>query len=142
MQLLRFALQPAVQDISVTWDLPKKVSVTVLSQPITALFHGQRSLIYAQLTGQVRAPPSHSGAPLLLDFSHLKNINNNNDSIFLEFRGSRRLCDGEIQPGRSSLSGQASLQSKTCRGHWVKQFVIQLHCFALISGLLNLDLTY
>ncbi|XP_054651110.1 von Willebrand factor A domain-containing protein 5A-like isoform X3 [Dunckerocampus dactyliophorus] len=52
MQSLRFALQPAVEDISVTWDLPKGVSVTVLSPPLTAIFHGQRSLIYAQLTGQ------------------------------------------------------------------------------------------
>uniref|UniRef100_A0A3Q4MV82 von Willebrand factor A domain-containing protein 5A-like n=1 Tax=Neolamprologus brichardi TaxID=32507 RepID=A0A3Q4MV82_NEOBR len=52
MQSLRFALQPAVVDVSVTWDLPKKVSVTVLSPPITALFQGQRSLIYAQLSGQ------------------------------------------------------------------------------------------
>ncbi|CAB1445632.1 unnamed protein product [Pleuronectes platessa] len=52
MQSLRFALQPAVVDISVTWDLPTGVSVTVLSPPITALFQGQRSLIYAQLTGQ------------------------------------------------------------------------------------------
>uniref|UniRef100_I3JSD1 VIT domain-containing protein n=1 Tax=Oreochromis niloticus TaxID=8128 RepID=I3JSD1_ORENI len=53
MQSLRFALQPAVVDISVTWDLPKEVSVTVLSPPIKTLFQGQRSLIYAQLTGQV-----------------------------------------------------------------------------------------
>ncbi|KAK0156256.1 von Willebrand factor A domain-containing protein 5A [Merluccius polli] len=52
MQSLRFALQPAVVDISVTWDVPAGVSVTTLSQPITNLFQGQRSLIYAQLTGQ------------------------------------------------------------------------------------------
>ncbi|XP_068441101.1 von Willebrand factor A domain-containing protein 5A-like [Clinocottus analis] len=52
MQSLRFALQPAVVDISVDWDLPKGVSVTALSPPITSLFQGQRSLIYAQLTGQ------------------------------------------------------------------------------------------
>lgn len=52
MQSLRFALQPAVQDISVKWDLPKGVSVIDLSPPITALFQGQRSLVYAQLTGQ------------------------------------------------------------------------------------------
>uniref|UniRef100_A0A8P4G1G1 von Willebrand factor A domain-containing protein 5A n=1 Tax=Dicentrarchus labrax TaxID=13489 RepID=A0A8P4G1G1_DICLA len=64
MQSLRFALQPAVVDISVTWDLPKGVSVTVLSPPITALFQGQRSLIYAQLTGEVGAAPSHSEIPL------------------------------------------------------------------------------
>uniref|UniRef100_A0A3B4X6Z8 von Willebrand factor A domain-containing protein 5A-like n=1 Tax=Seriola lalandi dorsalis TaxID=1841481 RepID=A0A3B4X6Z8_SERLL len=52
MQSLRFALQPAVVDITVTWDLPKGVSATALSPPITALFQGQRSLVYAQLTGQ------------------------------------------------------------------------------------------
>nr|XP_033932973.1 von Willebrand factor A domain-containing protein 5A-like isoform X2 [Pseudochaenichthys georgianus] len=52
MQSLRFALQPAVVDISVKWDLPKGLSITVLSPPITSLFQGQRSLIYAQLTGQ------------------------------------------------------------------------------------------
>ncbi|XP_061574894.1 von Willebrand factor A domain-containing protein 5A-like isoform X2 [Cololabis saira] len=52
MQALRFALQPAVESISVTWDLPKEVSVTVLSPPITTIFQGQRSLIYAQLSGK------------------------------------------------------------------------------------------
>ncbi|XP_035857256.1 von Willebrand factor A domain-containing protein 5A-like [Sander lucioperca] len=52
MQSLRFALQPAVVDMSVKWDLPKGVSVTALSPPITALFQGQRSLVYGQLTGQ------------------------------------------------------------------------------------------
>ncbi|CAL8335796.1 unnamed protein product [Boreogadus saida] len=52
MQSLRFALQPAVVDISVTWDVPAGVSVTTLTPPITNLFQGQRSLIYAQLTGE------------------------------------------------------------------------------------------
>ncbi|XP_029923264.1 von Willebrand factor A domain-containing protein 5A-like [Myripristis murdjan] len=52
MQSLRFALQPAVVDISVTWDLPKGVSVTPLSPSIKTLFEGQRSLLYAQLTGE------------------------------------------------------------------------------------------
>ncbi|XP_070685350.1 von Willebrand factor A domain-containing protein 5A-like [Pempheris klunzingeri] len=52
MQSLRFALQQAVQDVSITWDVPRGVSVTVLSPPITAIFQGQRSLIYAQLSGQ------------------------------------------------------------------------------------------
>ncbi|XP_073349465.1 von Willebrand factor A domain-containing protein 5A-like isoform X4 [Pagrus major] len=52
MQSLRFALQPAVVDISVTWDLPKGVSVAVLSPPITTIFQSQRSLVYAQLSGQ------------------------------------------------------------------------------------------
>ncbi|XP_008301333.1 von Willebrand factor A domain-containing protein 5A-like isoform X2 [Stegastes partitus] len=52
IQSLRFALQPAVEDISITWDLPKRVTATVLSPPITSMFQGQRSLVYAQLTGQ------------------------------------------------------------------------------------------
>lgn len=57
MQSLRFALQPVVKDVSVTWDLPKGVSVTVLSPPITAVFQGQRSLVYAQISGQVGTEP-------------------------------------------------------------------------------------
>ncbi|XP_071216064.1 von Willebrand factor A domain-containing protein 5A-like isoform X7 [Salvelinus alpinus] len=52
MQSLRFALQPAVVDISVKWNVPKGVSVTPLSPPIRVLFQGQRALLYAQLTGK------------------------------------------------------------------------------------------
>ncbi|XP_077578084.1 von Willebrand factor A domain-containing protein 5A-like isoform X2 [Stigmatopora nigra] len=52
MQSLQFALQPAVKDISVNWDLPKGVSVTPMSPPLNAIFRGQRSLVYAQLTGK------------------------------------------------------------------------------------------
>lgn len=53
MQSLRFALQPAVSDVSVKWDLPKKVTATPLSPPITVIFQGQRLLTYYQLTGMV-----------------------------------------------------------------------------------------
>uniref|UniRef100_A0A8C6PM53 VIT domain-containing protein n=1 Tax=Nothobranchius furzeri TaxID=105023 RepID=A0A8C6PM53_NOTFU len=49
---LKFAQQPVVEEVSVAWDLPKGVSATVLSPPITTMFQGQRSLIYAQLTGE------------------------------------------------------------------------------------------
>ncbi|CAL9685369.1 unnamed protein product [Knipowitschia caucasica] len=52
IQSLRFAMQPAVVDISVNWDLPKGVSATVLSLPLTSIFQGQRSLLYVQLTGK------------------------------------------------------------------------------------------
>ncbi|XP_042153524.1 von Willebrand factor A domain-containing protein 5A isoform X1 [Oncorhynchus tshawytscha] len=52
MQSLRFALQPAVVNISVKWNVPKGVSVTSLSPPIRVLFQGQRALLYAQLTGK------------------------------------------------------------------------------------------
>uniref|UniRef100_A0A673XG52 von Willebrand factor A domain-containing protein 5A-like n=1 Tax=Salmo trutta TaxID=8032 RepID=A0A673XG52_SALTR len=55
MQSLRFALQPAVVDISVKWNVPKGVSVTTLSPPIRMLFQGQRALLYAQITGEVGA---------------------------------------------------------------------------------------
>jgi hypothetical protein len=58
MQSLRFALQPAVVDISVKWNVPKEVSVTPLSPPIRVIFQGQRALLYAQLTGKVRTLPS------------------------------------------------------------------------------------
>lgn len=54
MQSLKFALQPAVINVSLNWDLPKEASVTVLSPPITSIFQGQRSLVYAQLSGLVR----------------------------------------------------------------------------------------
>ncbi|XP_048015794.1 von Willebrand factor A domain-containing protein 5A-like isoform X1 [Megalobrama amblycephala] len=52
MQSLRFALQPAVDSISVDWTIPEGVTVDMLSPPISSLFQGQRALIYAQLKGQ------------------------------------------------------------------------------------------
>ncbi|XP_073688694.1 von Willebrand factor A domain-containing protein 5A-like [Garra rufa] len=52
MQSLRFALQPAVVNISVDWTLPDGVTVDTLSPPINVLFQGQRTLIYAQLKGE------------------------------------------------------------------------------------------
>ncbi len=55
MQSLRFALQPAVDNISVNWTVPEGVTVDMLSPPINALFQGQRALIYAQIKGQVSA---------------------------------------------------------------------------------------
>uniref|UniRef100_A0A3B3BEG4 Uncharacterized protein n=1 Tax=Oryzias melastigma TaxID=30732 RepID=A0A3B3BEG4_ORYME len=52
-QSLKSALEPVVKDISVIWDLPKGVSATVLSPPITTIVRGQRSTIYAQLSGKI-----------------------------------------------------------------------------------------
>ncbi|XP_065133588.1 von Willebrand factor A domain-containing protein 5A-like [Paramisgurnus dabryanus] len=52
MESLRFALQPAVNKISVKWKVPDGITVDTLSTPINVLFQGQRSLIYAQLKGQ------------------------------------------------------------------------------------------
>ncbi|XP_043088389.1 von Willebrand factor A domain-containing protein 5A-like isoform X2 [Puntigrus tetrazona] len=52
MQSLRFALQPAVDNISVDWAVPKGMKVDMLSPPINTLFQGQRALIYAQIKGR------------------------------------------------------------------------------------------
>uniref|UniRef100_A0A673HYM1 VIT domain-containing protein n=1 Tax=Sinocyclocheilus rhinocerous TaxID=307959 RepID=A0A673HYM1_9TELE len=57
MQSLRFALQPAVLNISVDWTLPDDVTVDTLSPPINVLFQGQRTLIYAQLKGESSGGP-------------------------------------------------------------------------------------
>uniref|UniRef100_A0A3P9A211 VIT domain-containing protein n=1 Tax=Esox lucius TaxID=8010 RepID=A0A3P9A211_ESOLU len=57
-----FALQPAVVDISVNWNVPKGVSVTPLSPPIRVVFQGQRALLYAQLTGEVMALTTTDGS--------------------------------------------------------------------------------
>uniref|UniRef100_A0A3B4DFX3 VIT domain-containing protein n=1 Tax=Pygocentrus nattereri TaxID=42514 RepID=A0A3B4DFX3_PYGNA len=54
MQSLRYALQPAVVDISEEWAVPVGMSTTCLSPPINTIFQGQRALIYAQLKGEVR----------------------------------------------------------------------------------------
>ncbi|XP_009296020.1 von Willebrand factor A domain-containing protein 5A [Danio rerio] len=52
MESLRFALHPAVSNISVKWKLPMLVTAETVSPPINVLFHGQRTLIYAQLKGK------------------------------------------------------------------------------------------
>nr|XP_055047543.1 von Willebrand factor A domain-containing protein 5A-like isoform X2 [Misgurnus anguillicaudatus] len=52
MESLRFALQPAVNKISVQWKVPDGITVDTLSPAISAIFQGQRSHIYAQLKGQ------------------------------------------------------------------------------------------
>ncbi|XP_073725008.1 von Willebrand factor A domain-containing protein 5A-like isoform X1 [Misgurnus anguillicaudatus] len=52
MESLRFALQPAVNKISVQWKVPDGITVDTLSPPINVIFQGQRSLIYARLKGQ------------------------------------------------------------------------------------------
>lgn len=58
-----------------------------------------------------------------------------------EFGGVRGLCDGGVQPGRSSLSDPAPLQSQTCRGLWVSSTIMHwvlslemLSSFSLLSS--------
>ncbi|XP_077334256.1 von Willebrand factor A domain-containing protein 5A-like isoform X1 [Lithobates pipiens] len=56
LRALKCSLQPTVKDISLTWTLPSGVEATVLSKVPTAIFQGQRSIVYAQLKGKVCEP--------------------------------------------------------------------------------------
>ncbi|XP_036432421.1 von Willebrand factor A domain-containing protein 5A-like [Colossoma macropomum] len=58
MQSLRYALQPAVVDISEEWTVPVGMSTTRLSPPINTVFHGERTLIYTQLKGESQSSDS------------------------------------------------------------------------------------
>ncbi|XP_047675507.1 von Willebrand factor A domain-containing protein 5A-like isoform X11 [Tachysurus fulvidraco] len=58
MQSLRYALQPAVTDITEDWF---GLSFSHLSPQIKSLFHGQRALIYAQLKGEECQNPDAKG---------------------------------------------------------------------------------
>uniref|UniRef100_A0A3Q1JS49 von Willebrand factor A domain containing 5A n=1 Tax=Anabas testudineus TaxID=64144 RepID=A0A3Q1JS49_ANATE len=120
MQSLRFALQPAVQDVSVTWDLPKGVSVTVLSPPLTALFQGQRSLIYAQISGQVGGelfPVSYSYESLTLFIPvcrltvHRLGAQTLIRSLEMEEREHRGQQDGGLKEKVVELSVQSGVSS-------------------------------
>uniref|UniRef100_A0A671VZT6 von Willebrand factor A domain containing 5A n=1 Tax=Sparus aurata TaxID=8175 RepID=A0A671VZT6_SPAAU len=140
MQSLRFALQPAVVDISVTWDLPKEVSVTVISPPITTLFQGQRSLVYAQLSGQaaegcVTVKYSLAGHPSQnqLHFSltpaqdtgltvHRLAARTLIRSLEMEERESRREQDGGVKKKVVELSVQSGV-SKAIQGPLVRRNV-------------------
>ncbi|XP_073471543.1 von Willebrand factor A domain-containing protein 5A-like [Aquarana catesbeiana] len=53
LRALKCSLQPSVKDISLKWTLPSSVEAIVLSKVPTAIFHGQRSIVYAQLKGKV-----------------------------------------------------------------------------------------
>uniref|UniRef100_UPI00398ECFF0 von Willebrand factor A domain-containing protein 5A-like isoform X2 n=1 Tax=Pristiophorus japonicus TaxID=55135 RepID=UPI00398ECFF0 len=53
LQSLKFALQPAVTGLAISWALPPGLEAVLLSQTPSAVFNGQRSIIYAQLKGKV-----------------------------------------------------------------------------------------
>ncbi|XP_041092751.1 von Willebrand factor A domain-containing protein 5A-like [Polyodon spathula] len=52
MQSLRFALQPAVNNIVLDWDVPAGLEVVPVSETPKVLFRGHRSILYAQLKGK------------------------------------------------------------------------------------------
>ncbi|XP_068128231.1 von Willebrand factor A domain-containing protein 5A-like [Hyperolius riggenbachi] len=53
LQTLKYALQPSLKDISLTWTLPLGVEAIALSHIPTTIFHGQKLIIYVQLKGKV-----------------------------------------------------------------------------------------
>uniref|UniRef100_A0A452J2Z7 von Willebrand factor A domain containing 5A n=1 Tax=Gopherus agassizii TaxID=38772 RepID=A0A452J2Z7_9SAUR len=65
LQSLKRALQPAVTQISLCWDLPPGMEAVLLGRSPEVIFPGQRCLIYAQLRGQpqVREQPPLLGHP-------------------------------------------------------------------------------
>ncbi|XP_075182938.1 von Willebrand factor A domain-containing protein 5A-like [Anomaloglossus baeobatrachus] len=54
LKALKCALQATVKDVSIKWTLPPDVEVTLISQTPTAIFQGQRSIIYAVLKGKLK----------------------------------------------------------------------------------------
>uniref|UniRef100_A0A2K6SA82 von Willebrand factor A domain-containing protein 5A n=1 Tax=Saimiri boliviensis boliviensis TaxID=39432 RepID=A0A2K6SA82_SAIBB len=55
LRTLKRSLQPVVQNVSLSWHLPPRLSAEMLSPEQTVIFRGQRLIIYAQLTGKMPA---------------------------------------------------------------------------------------
>ncbi|XP_068128247.1 von Willebrand factor A domain-containing protein 5A-like isoform X2 [Hyperolius riggenbachi] len=53
LKALKCALQPTVSEISLNWTLPPGVEEKLVSQMPTAIFQGQRSIIYVTLKGKL-----------------------------------------------------------------------------------------
>ncbi|XP_066458219.1 von Willebrand factor A domain-containing protein 5A-like [Eleutherodactylus coqui] len=53
LRALKCSLQPIVKNVSLTWSLPSGMEAILLSKVPTAIFHGQKVIIYAQLKGKV-----------------------------------------------------------------------------------------
>ncbi|XP_066458796.1 von Willebrand factor A domain-containing protein 5A-like isoform X2 [Eleutherodactylus coqui] len=53
LRALKCSLQPTVKNVSLTWSLPSGMEAILLSKVPTAIFQGQKAIIYAQLKGKV-----------------------------------------------------------------------------------------
>ncbi|XP_053556966.1 von Willebrand factor A domain-containing protein 5A [Bombina bombina] len=53
LRALKCSLQPTVTDIELKWTLPSGLEPVLLSKTPSSIFQGQRSIVYAQLKGQV-----------------------------------------------------------------------------------------
>ncbi|XP_047547926.1 von Willebrand factor A domain-containing protein 5A isoform X1 [Lutra lutra] len=67
LRALKYALQPAVEDVSVTWELPAKLSAKMLSPEQTVLYKGQRLIVYALLSGTM--PPAEATGEVYLKYT-------------------------------------------------------------------------
>ncbi|XP_053556970.1 von Willebrand factor A domain-containing protein 5A isoform X2 [Bombina bombina] len=53
LKALKCSLQPTVDDISLEWALPTALEAVLLSKTPSAIFKGQKSIVYVQLKGKV-----------------------------------------------------------------------------------------
>uniref|UniRef100_F7CD82 von Willebrand factor A domain containing 5A n=1 Tax=Ornithorhynchus anatinus TaxID=9258 RepID=F7CD82_ORNAN len=67
LQSLKRSLQPAAQNISLNWTLPPGLEPVLLSPAPSVIFGGQRSIVYAQLTGKQQ--PSGGTGSVCLQFT-------------------------------------------------------------------------
>ncbi|XP_021231613.1 von Willebrand factor A domain-containing protein 5A-like isoform X2 [Numida meleagris] len=56
VKCLQQALQPLASEISLQWDLPPGLEVTVIRKAPEMIFQGHQSIIYAQIHGQAQDP--------------------------------------------------------------------------------------
>ncbi|XP_053450308.1 von Willebrand factor A domain-containing protein 5A isoform X2 [Nycticebus coucang] len=67
LRTLKHSLQPAVDDVSVSWVLPPGLSAKMLSPEGTVIFKGQRLIVYAQLSGVM--PPTETTGQVCLKYA-------------------------------------------------------------------------
>ncbi|XP_075183067.1 von Willebrand factor A domain-containing protein 5A-like isoform X11 [Anomaloglossus baeobatrachus] len=53
LRALKCSLQPTVNNVSLAWSLPSGVEAILLSKVPSAIFQGQKSIVYAKLQGKV-----------------------------------------------------------------------------------------
>uniref|UniRef100_L7N1A2 von Willebrand factor A domain-containing protein 5A n=1 Tax=Myotis lucifugus TaxID=59463 RepID=L7N1A2_MYOLU len=67
LRALKRSLQPVVEDVSLSWDLPAGLSAKMLSPEPSVIFRGQRLIVYAQLTGTM--PPAEATGKVCLKYT-------------------------------------------------------------------------
>nr|XP_047902409.1 von Willebrand factor A domain-containing protein 5A-like isoform X2 [Anser cygnoides] len=65
VKCLQQALQPLASEISLHWDLPPGLEVTMIRKAPESIFQGHQSIIYAQIHGQAQDPEADVAAVTL-----------------------------------------------------------------------------